>query len=95
MSTRKSRPSFANLKRDLNLHNLFRQTPSNKDVNKPTSAVVPTAQASTVTHLRPVGTGQPRRESFLYRAAIDDEREHNLPCGSVSRASSLTSAIHE
>lgn len=45
-----------------------------------------------VQHLLP--TAQPRRESFLYRPSTD-ERDHSLPCRSVSRASSVASTEHQ
>ncbi|VDN29987.1 unnamed protein product [Gongylonema pulchrum] len=88
---RKKRASFASLKRDLNLHHFFR--PNVSDFSSSATAAAAAAAAS---HLRPgVTGGQPRRESFLYRPAIDD-REFNVPCRSVSRTSSVTSAAaHE
>ncbi|VDN60800.1 unnamed protein product [Dracunculus medinensis] len=81
----KKRPSFASLKRDINLPQFFRQRPTDfsTTANHPQSHLLITAQ--------------PRRESFLYRPSIE-EREHNIihpPCRSVSRASSSASTEHQ
>ncbi|VDN07825.1 unnamed protein product [Thelazia callipaeda] len=90
----KKRVSLTTLRRDLNLHHLFRHNLT--DFSSPTR----TATAATAMgHLKPGLLGglncQPRRESFLYRPAID-ERESNIPGRSTSRTSSIISnAAHE
>ncbi|VDM38048.1 unnamed protein product [Toxocara canis] len=81
----KKRPSFASLRRDLHLHNFFRQTNFGGDFSNPSGV-------AGVQHLLP--GSQPRRESFLYRPTTD-ERDHNVPCRSVSRASSVASTEHQ
>ncbi|VDK29548.1 unnamed protein product [Anisakis simplex] len=85
----KKRPSFASLRRDLHLHNFFRQ--SNLPADFSNSHQV--GGSGLQQHLLP--GSQPRRESFLYRPSVVDERDLNAPCRSVSRASSVASTEHQ
>ncbi|EJW84831.1 hypothetical protein WUBG_04260 [Wuchereria bancrofti] len=76
--------SFTTQKRDLNFHQFLR--PNSTDFSSPATTVAVDATNTSNLKVGP-STGQPRRESFLYRPSID-ERELNR---SASRTSSVTS----
>ncbi|EFO17634.1 hypothetical protein LOAG_10865 [Loa loa] len=84
-STTKHTSSFTTQKRDLSNQQFL--TPNSTDFSSPATAAV-AVDAINTGNLKVIpSSGQPRRESFLYRPSID-ERDFNR---SASRTSSITS----
>uniref|UniRef100_A0A1I7WBV3 Uncharacterized protein n=1 Tax=Heterorhabditis bacteriophora TaxID=37862 RepID=A0A1I7WBV3_HETBA len=90
MPRRRGGFGLASLRRELHLHNLFRDSPRRDTRESPSLSVSATFSAEP-SHLAPTAT-HARRESFLYRPTVDDSREAALR--PVSRASSIASNDH-